>query len=252
MEPARRQVLRAAAPVRGPGASVSLVTPAWIRCPSTPVTDSLPGHGHGHLLAPSARPVVRHEFSRALGVGRNETLDRERSKRIPGRRTPRLRARSRPKRSVAAAEPTWWAAPLCEMARRKSPSARGIPSRVPTLIAPAESPKIVTFPGSPLSMPGTKPATRRTLKGAPHRPATTAVAQCADAPRLSPSPRNRSDGQLGTVPQGTGRRTGLGMSRGKTGAARPYTGRDLKSVAAGQVPAERADAAMRQGHRQTA
>ena len=43
----------------------------------------------------------------------------------------------------------WCAAPLCRIARRNSPSARGIASSIPMLIAPADSPKIVTLPGSP-------------------------------------------------------------------------------------------------------
>ncbi len=52
-------------------------------------------------------------------------------------------------RSASPAGVTWWAAPLCRMARRNSPSARGIASSMPMLIAPADSPKTVTLPGSP-------------------------------------------------------------------------------------------------------
>jgi hypothetical protein len=44
---------------------------------------------------------------------------------------------------------TLWAAPLWRMAAWNSPFAAGVPSSVPTLMAPADSPKIVTFPGSP-------------------------------------------------------------------------------------------------------
>lgn len=39
---------------------------------------------------------------------------------------------------------TWCPPPLCRMARQNSPFARGIDSSVPTLIAPADSPAIVT------------------------------------------------------------------------------------------------------------
>ncbi len=39
--------------------------------------------------------------------------------------------------------------PLCTMARRKRPLAAGVPSSVATLNPPADSPKIVTLPGSP-------------------------------------------------------------------------------------------------------
>ena len=41
------------------------------------------------------------------------------------------------------------AAPLCRIARRNRPSARGIARRAPTLIAPADSPATVTASGSP-------------------------------------------------------------------------------------------------------
>ncbi len=40
-------------------------------------------------------------------------------------------------------------APLCSAACAKSPAARGAPSRAPTLMAPADSPKTVTRAGSP-------------------------------------------------------------------------------------------------------
>ena len=43
----------------------------------------------------------------------------------------------------------FWAAPLCAMAVPKRPAARGEPSSVPTLMPPADSPKIVTRAGSP-------------------------------------------------------------------------------------------------------
>ena len=39
--------------------------------------------------------------------------------------------------------------PLWGMARRKRPWAEGMPSRAPMLMAPADSPKTVTSPGSP-------------------------------------------------------------------------------------------------------
>ena len=42
---------------------------------------------------------------------------------------------------------TLWLAPLWAMARAKSPRADGIPSSVPTLMPPADSPKIVTLSG---------------------------------------------------------------------------------------------------------
>jgi len=41
------------------------------------------------------------------------------------------------------------AAPLCGIARWYRPRAAGQPSSVPTLTRPADSPKIVTLPGSP-------------------------------------------------------------------------------------------------------
>ncbi len=44
---------------------------------------------------------------------------------------------------------TLWAAPLWAMALANSPAAAGVPSRVPTLMAPADSPKMVTLSGSP-------------------------------------------------------------------------------------------------------
>ena len=40
-------------------------------------------------------------------------------------------------------------APLCGIARWNSPRAAGRPSSVPTLMPPADSPKIVTLSGSP-------------------------------------------------------------------------------------------------------
>lgn len=51
--------------------------------------------------------------------------------------------------SAVATEITWWPAPLWAIARRKRPSAHGIESRLATLMAPADSPKIVTLSGSP-------------------------------------------------------------------------------------------------------
>ena len=52
-------------------------------------------------------------------------------------------------RRASPAGSPWCAAPLCRIARRNSPSARGMASRVPMLIAPADSPKTVTLSGSP-------------------------------------------------------------------------------------------------------
>ena len=51
--------------------------------------------------------------------------------------------------SASSRGATKFADPLCRIARRKSPRARGMPRRVATLIAPADSPKTVTFAGSP-------------------------------------------------------------------------------------------------------
>ena len=78
-------------------------------------------------------------------------------------RAPRGRARARSGSSTS--QPAAWSTdsavgpassmgraagdPLCMMARRKSPAAAGVPMRVPTLMAPADSPNTVTFPGSP-------------------------------------------------------------------------------------------------------
>ena len=42
-----------------------------------------------------------------------------------------------------------WAAPLCGMALWNSPRAAGRPRSVPTLMPPADSPKMVTLAGSP-------------------------------------------------------------------------------------------------------
>jgi hypothetical protein len=48
---------------------------------------------------------------------------------------------------------TLWAVPLSTIARWNSPLARGIDSSVATLMAPADSPKTVTLPGSPPKAP---------------------------------------------------------------------------------------------------
>ena len=57
--------------------------------------------------------------------------------------------RRRPIRSAVAAEYTFGVFPLCTIARRNKPLARGIVRSVATLMAPANSPKIVTLVGSP-------------------------------------------------------------------------------------------------------
>ena len=68
-----------------------------------------------------------------------------------GRRpaTPSSRQKSARTRAAASAVFTVWAAPLIGTARSKRPWAAGMPSRQPTLIPPADSPKTVTFAGSP-------------------------------------------------------------------------------------------------------
>jgi hypothetical protein len=63
--------------------------------------------------------------------------------------TPSTSASRAPIRAAAAGGMTWWAAPLCRMARRNSPSARGMDRRTPIDIAPADSPKTVRRSGSP-------------------------------------------------------------------------------------------------------
>jgi hypothetical protein len=57
--------------------------------------------------------------------------------------------RCRPIRSAVAAEYTFGVFPLCMMARRNKPLARGIVRSVAALMAPADSPKIVTLVGLP-------------------------------------------------------------------------------------------------------
>ena len=51
--------------------------------------------------------------------------------------------------SASAAGLAWWAAPDWAMALVNRPLAAGSPSNVPTLMAPADSPKAVTSSGSP-------------------------------------------------------------------------------------------------------
>ena len=62
--------------------------------------------------------------------------------------TPRTAARRSADSSASSTEWTCMP-PLCTMARRNSPVAAGVPSNVATLNPPADSPKIVTFDGSP-------------------------------------------------------------------------------------------------------
>ena len=85
-----------------------------------------------------------------LGRGHQHAIGRDRGHRLaawPGCRAGRpARVRCAPRRSAGM---TRSAAPLWVMARRKRPSARGTARSVPTLIAPADSPKIVTLSGSP-------------------------------------------------------------------------------------------------------
>ena len=52
-------------------------------------------------------------------------------------------------RAALSALETLCDAPLWRIALWKSPRAAGTPSSVPMLIAPADSPNTVTFPGSP-------------------------------------------------------------------------------------------------------
>ena len=51
--------------------------------------------------------------------------------------------------AASAGSAAAWTEPLCEIALANRPRARGSDSSVVTLIAPADSPKMVTLPGSP-------------------------------------------------------------------------------------------------------
>ncbi len=90
----------------------------------------------------------RSAFSSCLR--REQPLDGHGGDRLPRRGHAQLLGET-VGRSAARSPPrsAWWAAPLWRMARRNSPSARGMESSVPMLIAPADWPKTVTLAGSP-------------------------------------------------------------------------------------------------------
>ena len=93
-------------------------------------------------MTPAPRPSIR-----ACASSNRSTGTRASASRVAG--TPSISASRAPIRAASAAGMTWWAAPLCRTARRNRPSARGMDSRSPMDIAPADSPKTVTRPGSP-------------------------------------------------------------------------------------------------------
>ena len=63
--------------------------------------------------------------------------------------TPSFSAKRSPIRRAVSSGTTRSAAPLCRIARRNRPSARGAASSIPMLMAPADSPQRVTLSGSP-------------------------------------------------------------------------------------------------------
>ena len=63
--------------------------------------------------------------------------------------TPRRAAKSAVTRAASLGAAAAWIAPLCAIALLNNPAVRGEDSNSVTLMAPADSPKMVTLPGSP-------------------------------------------------------------------------------------------------------
>ena len=105
--------------------------------------------GSHHLTAPELRVGMRKKIGFQLRLGLKQAIERDRRDRLSGCRDAKLLGEvlADPLRGLEADHVM--SCTTLAMARRNKPSAEGMERSAPTLIAPADSPKMVTWPGSP-------------------------------------------------------------------------------------------------------
>ena len=92
---------------------------------------------------------MRDEISHQLRLGRKHAVNWHRGDRFSGGLDAKVLGQDAADPPRGRGRDHVMRRPTLRDGARNSPSARGRPSSVPTLIAPADSPKIVTLPGSP-------------------------------------------------------------------------------------------------------